>query len=82
MKIFGVRNDEVRGYAFLSQEIEQCAIGSKTSKGIQFRNILNRNVSRLLLDFFIIFIHDNRRELQRIVPSLHNAWIEQIETSS
>lgn len=73
--------EEVDRNTFLSQKVEQSTICPQTSKGIQFRNILNRNISRLLLDFFIIFIHDNRRELQRIVPSLHNAWIEQIKTS-
>ena len=73
--------EEVDRNTFLPQKVEQSAICPQTSKGIQFRNILNRNVSRLLLDFFIIFIHDNRRELQRIISAFHDAWIEQIETS-
>ena len=73
--------EEVDRNTFLPQKVEQSAICPQTSKGIQFRNILNGNVSRLLLDFFIIFIHDNRRELQRIISALHDARIEQIETS-
>ena len=73
--------EEVDRNTFLPQKVEQSTICPQTSKGIQFRNILNRNVSRLLLDFFIIFIYDNRRELQRIISAFHDAWIEQIETS-
>ncbi len=66
---------------FLPQEIEQCTICLKASEGIQLRHILNRDISGLLPDFFIVFIYRDRSKFQRIVPPFHNAGIEQIEAS-
>lgn len=69
------------GYAFLSHKVEQSTVCPKTAESIQLCHILDRNVSGLLFDFRIVFVHDNGRKLQRVVPALHDARIEQIETS-
>ena len=65
---------------FLSQEIVQGTICPQTSKSIQLGNILYWDIPRLLLEFFLIVVQDDRRKLQRVVLPLHNTWIEQIKT--